>query len=71
MSDAESGSATQANASLTRANVTGKVPQIVKPEKRSRRSGRRGKMSVLQRKHTDQLKTRGLISERAASRHGL
>lgn len=53
---------------LTRAGVTGKVPDYAKPHGRTmkvRHASRR------QRRHAKRLKKHGLISERASARHGL
>ena len=52
---------------LTRANVTGKIPDATK---RGQKRGKRGKGKP-DRKHTGSLKQRGLISPNAAAKHGI
>lgn len=53
---------------MTRAGVLGKVPQFGKSRGRGRKVG---KLSRHQKQHVNQLKARGVISDRAAARHGL
>ena len=55
---------------LTRANITGKVPVYAKSRRSPRKAGKI-KMSPDRKQHVNQMKRSGLISPRAASSHGL
>ena len=54
---------------LSRAGVTGKVPQAGARNAQSK--GKPGKMTRARKGHAKRLKKRGLISERAATSNGL
>lgn len=55
-------------ANLTRAGVTGKVPQrAIRP----RRAGKKVKMASHQKRHVGQLQKHGQISAKAAAQTGL
>lgn len=57
---------------VTRANITGKVPDAAKPHRgRSGRGGKRARLSGDKRKHASQLIKGGIISSTAAAKSGL
>lgn len=53
---------------LTRAGVTGKVPLVHRP---SRRSGKKLKMTTAKKHHASHLMKRGAISQKAATTQGI
>ncbi len=64
----------QKPSNMTRGNITGKVPLMPVKHRGRARGGRKvkaAKLSSDQKKHVGQLKKSGLISDRAASQHGL
>jgi hypothetical protein len=57
---------------VTRANITGKVPQSVKrPRRGGSRKAKPARLSGDHRKHAGALAKRGMISPQAAASHGL
>lgn len=56
-------------ANVTRANITGKVPDAAKP--RHGRGGKRARLSGDKRKHVSGLKRAGVISNTAAAKAGI
>jgi hypothetical protein len=64
--------ATEAPSNLTRASITGKVPDFARPRHgRGRKGAKRGKLSASGRRHAKQLMKAGAISPKAAAANGL
>lgn len=58
-------------ANITRANVTGKIPQAGNNQRRASAPTKPTKMTSSKKQHARRLKKLGLISDSAASRSGL
>jgi hypothetical protein len=56
---------------MTRASITGKVPDFAKPRGHRGRKGKGGKMAGHRRHHAKQLMKAGAISPKAAAANGL